>query len=54
MYTAKREHGSSPNSNCFNGAWVVRDENGKYIEHANYINDLKDKYENLNILTNKG
>lgn len=36
----KREYGKTPNGNDFNGFWVYRDAQGKYIDHDRYLNDL--------------
>ena len=44
-YTARRENGESPISgNSINWRWVVRDENGVFIEVEQYSNDLRDRY----------
>lgn len=39
----RREHGQIPVYDYpidFNGRWVVRDRNGKYIDHDKYRHDL--------------
>jgi hypothetical protein len=47
VYTAKRENG---NHICdgglipFNNRWVVRDEQGNYVDHSRYSNDLRALY----------
>ena len=37
----EREYdGTSPNGNPFNGRWVARTDDGAYIDHDQYRNDL--------------
>lgn len=38
--TLRREHGNSPNGNPFNGRWVARLDDGSYVDHDKYRNDL--------------
>ena len=42
---AKREtDGTDPNGNPFNGLWVVRDDEGTFIEHTQWSNDIRGRY----------
>ncbi len=42
---AKRERGGfDPNGNPFNGLWVVRDADGKFIELTQWSNDIRGRY----------
>ena len=46
--TAKREHGQIPVFDFpidFGGRWVLRDKDGNYIDHDQYRNDLKCRYD---------
>ena len=47
-YTAQRENGTHPTMNWvqFNNRWVVRDKDGKYVDHDKYRHDLMSKYNN--------
>lgn len=42
--TMRRENGMLPNDIPANNRWVLRDENGKYIDHDRYRNDLLDRH----------
>lgn len=43
--TAKREtEGETPNGNPFGGLWVVRDEDGAFVDHDQWSNDLVARY----------
>jgi hypothetical protein len=53
--TARREYDTiNPLSEmAHNGNWVVRDEDGTWVDADKYRNDLLDRYENLEIVENK-
>lgn len=36
----RRENGMLPDNIPAKGRWVLRDENGKYVDHDRYSNDL--------------
>lgn len=47
-FTAKREYGTinvSGNPVAMKGRWVVRDEEGNYVAHSAWSNDLRATYE---------
>jgi hypothetical protein len=52
-YTARREYETiNPLSEmAHEGKWVVRDENGDWIDADKYRHDLLDRYENLEIIS---
>lgn len=39
-----REEGPIPNGNQFNGAWVLRDARGAYVDHDRYRFDLEGRH----------
>lgn len=43
-----REEGLTPNGNQYDGAWVLRDETGAYVDHNRYRYDLEARHD-LNI-----
>jgi hypothetical protein len=47
-YTMKREDGLTPNGNPVNNRWVLRDENGVFLDFDQYRNDLVERF-NLSI-----
>lgn len=51
MLTARREYETrNPISMMkHRGVWVVRDEDGNWIDADKYRNDLKERHENLKI-----
>jgi len=43
-FVMKRENGKTPNGNELNGRWVLRDENGDFIDFDQYRHDLADRH----------
>lgn len=39
-YSARREHGLTPNGNPVNGRWVLRDAKGAWVDFDKYRHDL--------------
>ena len=42
-WTMTREYGHTPNGNPINGRWVLRDNNGTWIDFDKYSNDLAER-----------
>lgn len=47
-WTLTREYGKSPNGNNYNGQWVLRDSDNKYVYHDRYRNDIAEMF-NINL-----
>jgi hypothetical protein len=44
-HTIEREStGETPNGNRFAGRWVLRDQNGDYLDHDQYRHDLMERH----------
>jgi hypothetical protein len=50
VYTARREEGTHPSGFEYNNRWVVRDENGKYVDCDKYRHDLMARYQNIEFI----
>lgn len=43
-WVMQREEGKTPNGNEYNGAWVLRDQDGNYVGHDKYRYDMEARH----------